>query len=804
MKFTLSWLKEHLETDATLEAISDTLTMIGLEVEEITDPAKELAPFFVAEVLTAEQHPNADRLRVCMVNTGTETVQVVCGAPNARAGMKGVFAPSGTTIPSNGMKLKPTEIRGVKSNGMLCSEREMGMSDEHEGIIELPADAVVGTPFADVLGLNDPVIEIAITPNRPDCLGVHGIARDLAAAGLGTLKDNPAPKVEGKFNSPLSIELKFDENAKSTCPAFAGCYVRGIKNAQSPAWLQQKLKAIGLRPINALVDITNLITYDHGRPLHVYDADKVKGPIRARLGKSGEGFAALDGKSYDVDDSMCVIADDKGVLGLGGIIGGESSGSTEDTVNVFIECALFDPIRTAATGRKLGIESDARYRFERGVDPQSVLTGIEYAAQLVQDLCGGEPSEIVLTGEIPDTATKFDFDMTQVKRLGGLDVGLEQGRDILEKLGFVCEQNGALLKVTAPTWRPDIDESADLVEEIVRIIGVDQVPSTPMPRSHGVAKPILTSLQNRVARAKRTLAMRGLVEAVTWSFIERSTAQAFGGGSDELELSNPISSQMSSMRPSLLPGLIMAAGRNLDRGLGDVALFEVGQAYRGRAPEDQFVSAAGVRAGRARFAGTGRHWANNDPADIYEAKADALSVLEELGANAARAQITQDAPSWFHPGRSGVIRLGPKNELAHFGEVHPGILDELDVTGPIYAFEVFINAIPSPKSKAAKSKPPLAALDLQPVRRDFAFVVESSINAGDVIRAAQSADKILITAVRLFDVFEGGSLGEGKKSLGVEVTLQPVEKTLTDQEIEAVADKVVGQVQKATNAILRS
>lgn len=803
MKFTLSWLARHLDFDTPLDELSDTLTMIGLEVEEIVDPAKALAQFTIADVVSAEQHPNADRLQVCMVNTGSEIVQVVCGAPNARAGMKGVFAPSGTVIPGTGIKLKSTEIRGVSSNGMLCSEREMGLSDEHEGIIELSGDAEIGAPFAETMGLNDPMIEIAITPNRGDCLGVRGIARDLAAAGIGTLKPDTVKPVKGTYDNPIKIDLAFDDDTNAACPVFAGRYVRGVKNGQSPAWLQKQLKAIGLRPVNTLVDITNYITFDRGRPLHVYDADKLQDVVRARLGKDGEKCAALDGKTYEIADSMCVIADDTRVLGLGGVIGGEETGVQEDTVNVLIEAALFDPLRTAATGRKLNIESDARYRFERGVDPHFVQPGMEFATEMVLELCGGDPSTVTVAGAIPDTAKQFVFNPGQVKRLGGIDIDSGKCSEILTNLGFGVTAKGDNLAVEVPSWRPDVHEPADLVEEIVRIVGVDQVPSVALPRGDGVSKPILTVTQRRVALAKRTLAVRGMVEAVTWSFIQNGHARAFGGGADDLELANPISSEMSSMRPSLLPGIILAAGRNQDRGLSDVALFEVGQAYRDRTPEGQFISASGVRTKRAGTGGHGRHWQGDGTADSYAMKADVLDVLTQLGAAAARAQITADAPPWFHPGRSGVLRLGPKNELAHFGEIHPAVLDQLGVSGPIFGFEVFIENIPMPKAKAGKARPPLDSIDLQPVRRDYAFVVDHDVRAGDVIRAALGADKALIDAVGLFDVFEGEALGEGKKSLGLEVRLQPVGKTLTDAEIDQIAEKIVAQVSKATGAVLR-
>ncbi len=804
MKFTVSWLKNHLETDASLDQITDKLTMIGLEVEEVVDAAKSLSAFKVAYVVSAEQHPDADRLRVCIVDTGTEKIQVVCGAPNARTGMKGVFAPSGTVVPGTGLLLKPTKIRGVESNGMLVSEREMGMSDEHDGIIDLPEDAIVGTPFAEIIGLDDPMIEIAITPNRPDCLGVRGIARDLAAGGLGSLKPDATKSLEGKFDSSIGIDLKFDADTINACSGFAGCYVRGVKNGPSPEWMQRQLKAIGLRPINALVDITNFITYDRGRPLHVYDADKLTGNIHARMGKTGEVLAALDGKEYKVDDSICVIADDKGVLGFGGIMGGEASGCTEDTVNVFIESAFFDPIRTAATGRRLGIESDARYRFERGIDPAFMEPGIDVAVELVMQLCGGEPSTKVVTGKAPLANTKISFNPNEIKRLAGIDVSGEDITTILTDLGFGVTVESSSLNIAVPTWRPDVCGSADLVEEIVRIVGVDNIPPVALPKTIGITQPMLSVGQKRVWSAKRSLAARGMVESVTWSFIPRANAKTFGGGSDELELANPISTEMSSMRPSLLPGLISACARNVDRGFQDLALFEVGQTYHGTKACDQFMMASGVRVGSAKPGSQGRHWRNTaTPVDVYDAKADALEVLANVGAPVANLQIFTEAPDWYHPGRSGTLRLGPKLILAEFGELHPRLLDDMGLERGAVAFEVYLDRLPAAKKRKSTSRPPLNVSDLQPVRRDFAFVVAADVNAMDIVRAAIGADKALVENVIVFDVFEGSAIGEGRKSVAIEVTLQPHDKTLTDADIEAVCARVVDKVIKATGGELR-
>ncbi|MEQ9520375.1 MAG: phenylalanine--tRNA ligase subunit beta [Parvibaculum sp.] len=810
MKFTLSWLKDHLETDASLETIVETLTMVGLEVEGVVDPAAALAPFAVARIVEAVPHPDADKLRLCKVEALVEgklqTLQVVCGAPNARTGLLGIFAPSGATIPSNGMVLKPTKIRGVESNGMMCSERELELSDEHNGIIELEGEFAVGTPAADALGHNDPVIEIAITPNRPDCLGVYGVARDLAAAGLGTLKTRPALKLSDAFKSPVGIELNFAAGTESACPVFAGRMVKGVKNGPSPKWLRERLTAIGLRPINALVDVTNYISYDQGRPLHVYDAAKLSGNLKARLGK-GETFLALDGKEYTADDTMTVIADDACVLGFGGIMGGEESGSTETTVDVFIESAYFDPNRTAATGRKTGIISDARYRFERGIDPASTLEGADRAAAMIMELCGGTVSERVVAGAVPDTREVISFDPARVAKLTGLTLGRDEIQTILSKLGFeVVEASNGLLSVTAPTWRPDIFGSADLVEEVVRIHGLHEVTSTPLPKSAAVASPVLSIGQKRLRTVRRSLAARGFVEAVTWSFIPQTHAALFGGENEvaPLALANPISTDMSHMRPSILPGLVAAAGRNMAKGARDIMLFEAGQHYDGDQPGDQALVAVGIRQGTAGVTGSGRHWQGGaKPVDVFDVKADAVTVLAGLGVKVENLQIAADAPGWYHPGRSGVLRMGPKNVLARFGELHPSVLNALDVAGPIVAFEVLLDAVPTPKAKATKSKPALTIPDLQPVRRDFAFIVAKNMNADVLIRAAAGADKKLIVDVTLFDRFEGGSLGADEKSLAIEVTLQPTEKTLTDDELEAVSTKIVAMVTKATGGRLR-
>jgi phenylalanyl-tRNA synthetase beta chain len=802
MKFTLSWLKDHLDTSASLDDIVETLTRIGLEVEEVEDKAKTLAPYKVAYVISAEQHPNADRLRVCMVDTGEGApIQVVCGAPNARTGMKSVFAPPGTYIPGKNITLGIGTIRGVESAGMLCSAAELEISDDHDGIIDLAADAPVGVPYAAYAGLDDPVIEINLTPNRPDCTSIHGIARDLAAAGLGTLKGDAVPAVAAKGACPISVTIE-DEKL---CPAFALRLVRGVKNGPSPEWMQRRLLSIGLRPINALVDITNYVTFDRGRPLHVFDARKVKGNLTVRRAKEGEEVLALDTRTYRLDPSIVVIADDNGVESIGGIMGGEHSGCDENTTDVLIESALWDPLNIAQTGRKLGIITDARYRFERGVDPAFTVPGLDLATTLVIDLCGGEASEAVVAGKVPEDKRVIEFPWSEVPRLSGLDVQPSESEQILKALGFGLQGSGERVSVTAPSWRPDIEGKADLVEEVIRIAGVDRIEPKPLPRLEDtVAKPILTLIQKRTRLARRALAVRGLVEAVTWSFIARSEAELFGGGDGRLALANPIAAELSDMRPSLLPGLMKAAQRNADRGLSDVALFEVGQTFASDEPEGQSIKAAAVRRGTARAEGVGRHWDGGaQSVDAFDAKADVLALLAALGIPSGGLQMVAGGPAWFHPGRSGTLQFGPKNVVGAFGEVHPKVLKALDLKGPLVAFELNLDALPPPKAKPTKMKPKLNLPDFQPLTRDFAFVVGRDVAAGDIVKAAQGAERQLIVGVDVFDIYEGTGIDPHKKSVAIAVTLQPTEKTLTDVEIEAVSAKIVGEVSKKTGAVLR-
>lgn len=799
MKFTLSWLKEYLDTTASLDEISQKLTAIGLEVEGIQDPAKTLSGFVVGHVLSAEKHPEADRLQCLVVDTGKEKLKVVCGAPNARAGMKGVFAPAGSYIPGSNITLKKSLIRGQESNGMMCSERELELSTEHTGIIELPESAVTGSPAAPALGVDDPVIEINLTPNRGDCAGILGIARDLAAAGLGQLKPPVTKPVTGKFKSPVTVEIK-DTQA---CPLFIGRYIRGVKNDPSPKWLADRLKAIGLRPISALVDITNYLSIACARPLHVFDADKLKGNIHVRLSKKGEKLDALNDKSYELLDGMTAVCDDSGVLGLGGIIGGTFSAVSDKTVNVFLEVAYFDPVRTAKTGQALQIDSDARYRFERGIDPAFTAPGAELATKMILDLCGGEASEVFVAGAAPTAAKKVSYAPERLKLVGGMDLPNARQKEILTALGFAVNDSAKAWEVTAPSWRGDIDGSADIVEEVLRIEGYDNIPVVLVRPAADERRSALNPLSKRAVTARRALAVRGLYETVTWSFMDDATADLFGAqlhqNKKALTLTNPISSELSVMRPSILPNLIAAAGRNADRGFADACLFEIGNTYKATTAEGQLMTAAGLRSGSA----VPRHWSG--PArdvDAFDAKADALAVLESCGVNPASVQITADAPEWYHPGRSGVLRQGPA-VLAYFGEIHPAILAVMKREEKYAGFEVFLGALPQPKKKGPR-KELLKPSPFQPLSRDFAFVVDEKTEAEKLIRAIKAADKALIANVEIFDVYQGKGVEPGMKSIALGVTIQPVEKTLTDEEIVALSQKIVDSVAKQTGGILRS
>ncbi|MDB4219713.1 phenylalanine--tRNA ligase subunit beta [Emcibacteraceae bacterium] len=796
MKFTLSWLKTYLDTDVDLFTISETLTAIGLEVEEVIDPTEGLKPFVIAKIEKTEQHPNADKLRVCTVNNGNEIIQVVCGAPNAKAGLIGAFAPSGCTIPTNGLKLKPSNIRGVDSNGMMCSERELGLGDDHDGIIELPSDAPIGASFADYANLNDPTIEIAITPNHQDALGVYGIARDLAAAGIGTLIKPDISKISGNFKSPITINIE-DKNA---CPVFAGRYIRGVKNGPSPEWMQRRLISLGMKPISALVDITNFMTHDYGRPLHVFDVDNIAGNLKVRLSKSGEKLLALDEKEYVFDDQVCVISDNKAINSIGGVMGGAGSGTYDETKNVFLECAWFDPIRTAMTGRKLGIESDARYRFERGVDPSTVLDGIEIATRLILDMCGGQPSEVEVSGKVPVISKTIIMRPERVKELGGINISKAEVIDILKRLGFKVTDNDKTLEVTSPSWRCDIDREPDLVEEVLRIYGYNKIVGEPLPASSRDIVAGLSPMQKRIRMAKRRAAVCGLREVITWSFISSSQAMLFADPKPELILDNPVSSDLNAMRPNLLPNLITAAGRNSDRGIKSVALFEAGNQFYSDKIDGQNFVIAGIRRGQKNE----RHWQkNSEDINVYDAKADAISILNAIGVKADNAQVVAEAPAWYHPGRSGVIRLGPKNIMAYFGEIHPNILKKLDVKGPLVGFEIMLGNIPLPRSKVGNSRGPLKSSDFQSVERDFAFVVSKDLAAEQLVKVISSVDKKLIDSVNVFDVYEGAGIDDGKKSIAVNVRLQPFNKTMTDDEIEEFRQDVISIVIKKTGGTLR-
>ncbi len=802
MKFTLSWLKEHLDTDADVAAVADAMTMAGLEVEEVHDPIAVLAPFTVARIVSAERHPNADRLQVCQVDTVDGMKEIVCGAPNARAGLTTIYAPIGAFVPGLGVTLVEKPVRGVVSNGMLCSASELELADDSDGILELADDLTVGMPAAGVFGA-EPVIDFEVTPNRPDWLGVAGIARDLAAASLGQLKTPSVQPVAGGFPSPISVRIE----APEMCPVFAGRLIRGVKNGPSPEWLQRRLTAIGLRSINRLVDVTNLIAYDRCRPLHVYDAGKlVGGEIVVRGGQVAVGsgdhehLIALDGKTYAVDPAMCIISDAAGErpIGLGGVMGGESTGCSDDTVDVFVESAWFNPLVTAQTGRSLTINSDAQYRFARGVDPAFVVPGLELATRLILDLCGGEPSEVVMAGQVPANPAAFDFDPARVGQLTGLSLDDDRIAEILTRLGFEIVR-GTSWTVTPPSWRRDVDGPADLVEEVARIEGYGALPSTPLPDQGAPSRGVLNPRQARVRRARRALAAMGYAEAVTWSFTKQSTATLFGGGHERLLVENPIAADLDCMRPSALPNLIQAAARNAARGHADACLFEVGPIYLDDSPTGQRTVIAGLIAPRAA-----RHWGGEAEDALFGLKGDLMALLEELGAPVGSLQLVQGQNrDWWHPGRSARLQLGPKTVMVEFGALHPRVLKLLDADGPMLAFEIVLDAVPEPRGTKSKARGPANLANLMPLTRDFAFLVEDGKAVGDLTRAVAGADKALISEVRVFDVYRGTGVPGGMKSVALEVVIQPVEATLTEPEIEALSARVVAAADK-TGARLRS
>lgn len=796
MKFTLSWLKEFLDTDASLENISSTLTALGLEVEEITNQAETLGDFIVAEILEANPHPNADKLQVCKVHNGSEILQIVCGAPNARAGIKVVLASVGVVIPNGDFKIRASKIRDVESNGMLCSETELGLGDNAQGIMELPVDAKPGTRFVDAMGLDDPVIEIAITPNRGDCLGVYGIARDLAAAGVGTLRAYKVPSTLHKDPSPIQVHI---EN-QDACPLFVGCTVEHVTNGESPDWLQQRLKAIGLSPISALVDITNYIAFTYGRPLHVYDIDKLDGNLVVRSAKSGETITALNEKEYTLEEGMTVIADNAGVQAIGGVIGGEASGVSASTSRVFLEVALFNSIDVARTGRKLQIDTDSRYRFERNVDPAFVHDAAALTLQMIHELCGGEASEWVSAGQVPAWERSIAFAYDRVASLGGMQCNNKEITNILSALGFsISDDDKEVRKVAVPSWRSDIEGSADLVEEVLRIVGYDALEPQSLP-CYVPEEPVLSVTQKRLTQARRVLAARGLHEAITWSFMSSDMASHFGGGNASLRLVNPISSDLDEMRPSILPHLIDAVRRNADRGFSNAALFEIGPIFADATPQGRANVITLIRSG----AYTGRNvHGDAREVDIFDIKADMLAALTEMGAPVDNLKIRTDAlPAWYYPGRAGDVCLG-KQVVARFGMLHPRYASICDIEGTVVMAEIFADNLPVPKAKKGRAKPSLVISDYQAVQRDFAFVLDQSVTAEDIIRTVNGADKKLIQSVTLFDVYQGKGVENGQKSVALSVTLQARDRTLSEEDIDAVSKQVIAAAEKQLGAVLR-
>lgn len=793
MKFTLSWLKDFLDTNASVDEIAERLTAIGLEIEEVVDPLAAVKDLIVVSVDECVAHPDSDHLHVLKVNTGKELVQIVCGAPNARAGMKGILARPGDYVPAFGDKLKAGKIRGVESFGMMCAEDELGVGPDHTGIIECPEDAVVGASITTVYP-SDPVFDVSITPNRGDCMSVYGIARDLAAAGLGTLKTPKHNVTVCAFKSDVKLS---NEATEIGAPFFTLREIRGVKNGASPKWMQDRLTAVGLRPISALVDVTNYFNITFGRPLHVFDADKVKGQITVRSARDGEKLTALDGKEYALGDGMVVIADENGVESIAGIMGGEASGCEESTTRVLLESAYFTPESIAKTGQKLILTSDSRQRFERGVDPASTIPfGADMAAQMIAELCGGECSELIVTGKEPERPAPIAFDPHRVEKLCGVDVPADTCKEILEKLGCVVKPDGNLFSVVRPTWRSDISGSHDLVEEVLRIYGYDKLPEIALPRPNGVHG-ILQPKQRREVSVRRAMANRGGCQTITWSFMSSKDAVPFRT-KDAVLIANPISADLNEMRPNLLPNLVSAARSNITKGTFDGCLFEVGPQFFGFKPMEQETVACQLRFGQA----TPRHWAvAQRPVDVFDAKADALAALDAAEAPQS-VQIVREAPAWYHPGRSGAVKIG-KTVLAYFGELHPKILKAMDVKTTVCACEVFLDRLPPAKKKNGKGVKTLKLSAFTPIFRDLAFLVDRKVDADKIVSAAKNTDKVLITDVSVFDLYEGEALGD-KKSVAIQLTIQPVEKTMTDEEIESVCRRVVGAVGVATGATLRS
>ncbi len=794
MKFTLSWLKEHLDTTASVDEIVYTLTRIGLEVEDVLNPAAALNGFNTAKIEKVDMHPDSDHLHILAVNTGKETLQVVCGAPNVHEGLIGIYAPTGALIPCYGERLKVAKIRGVESMGMMCSEKELMVGDDHNGIIELPADTAVGMPAAEILDI-DPVIEVSITPNRAECLGVRGIARDLAAAGLGTLKPLNIPEIKGTFKSPISVNV----TCKDACPVYTARYIKGVNNkAETPKWMKDRLTAIGLRPISALVDITNYINYDLARPLHVFDADKLVGNVTVRMANAGEEFKALNEKSYILDDKSLGICDDEGVQCLGGIMGGLNKGSYENTIDVLLECALFNPVCIARTGRKLQLDSDSRARYERWVDPMSNISGNNYATQMILDICGGEASEIVIVGEEKFTAQPVQLRIAKMKSFVGMEVPQETCAKILRQLGFKLTESEGVITAVSPSWRGDIECEQDLIEEVVRMLGLDNIPAISMKTAE-FPKPVLTPLQNNALMVKHELALRGMYETVTFSFTDSSVAKFFRRGQQPVDIQNPIITELDEMRPSLLPNLLIGARNNIARGYVNMGLFEVAPEFFGRNPGEQRTMASGIFVGKT----SKKDWTGSSRAyDVFDAKAAALAAIAAAKGPIDAPQITTDAPDYYHPGRSGVIRLG-KNVLAYFGELHPSVLKALDIKTNVMAFEVFLENIPLPRDSKSKAKKKLELSILQPVEKDLAFICPKSVAANSIAAAAKNADRDNISEVHIFDVYEGENLPTDKKSIAITVTFQPKDKSYTDAELESLMNKVISEVGKKTGAALR-